>query len=75
MAFETKEECLESMMERDKPKCPHCDNEMDIWEAPLMTFSDGLGWGVPYMYMCCNDECSVYKQGWDNITENYAHNA
>ena len=75
MAFETKEECLESMMERDRPKCPHCNDEMSIWEAPMMTFSDGLGWGVPYMYICYNDECSVYKQGWDNIKDNYAHNA
>ncbi|MDM8518201.1 zinc ribbon domain-containing protein, partial [Desulfobacterales bacterium HSG16] len=32
---------------------------------------DGLGWGVPYLYLCFNDECSLYKNGWDNLEENY----
>ena len=75
MSFETKEQVLEKILEQDKPQCPHCQKEMNIWEVPLITFSDGLGWGTPYMYMCFNDQCPLYLQGWDNIKENYAHNA
>lgn len=75
MAFETKEEVLEKILSADKPNCPHCKSEMSIWEVPPITFSDGLGWGVPYMYLCFNDECPIYLEGWDNLKENYAQNA
>ena len=40
-----------------------------------MTFSDGLGWGVPYLFLCFNDECPLYKQGWDDLMENFAQTA
>ncbi len=75
MAFETKEQVLEKILNEDKPKCPHCGMEMNLWEVPPVTFSDGLGWGVPYLYMCFNDECSLYLEGWDNLRENYSQNA
>lgn len=75
MAFETKEQVLEKILSQPKPKCPHCSREMSLWEVPPITFSDGLGWGTPYLYVCFNDECPVYQQGWDNLKENYAHNA
>ncbi len=75
MAWETKEQILEKIMSEEKPKCLHCQSAMDIWEVPPITFSDGLGWGTPYLYMCFNDECPLYVQGWDSIKENYAHNA
>lgn len=75
MTFETKEEVLEKILEEEKPKCPHCNEGMTLWEVPPINFSDGLGWGVPYLYVCFNDACSLYVQGWDNLKENYAHNA
>ncbi|MEJ2638222.1 MAG: zinc ribbon domain-containing protein [Desulfosarcinaceae bacterium] len=75
MAFETKEEVLERVLEMDKPKCPHCGVEMQIWEVPPVNFSDGLGWGVPYLFLCFNDECPCYTQGWDDLMENYAQRA
>jgi hypothetical protein len=75
MAFETKEQVLEKILDMEKPKCPHCGQEMKLWEVPLMAFGDGLGWGTPYLYVCFNDDCSLYTQGWDNIQQNYAHNA
>lgn len=75
MAFETKEEVLEKILAAKKPKCPHCKAEMSIWEVPPINFSDGLGWGVPYLYLCFNDECPIYLEGWNNLRENYAHNA
>ena len=75
MAFETKEQVLEKIMSQEKPKCPNCDEEMKLWEVPPISFSDGLGWGTPYMYVCFNDDCPKYVQGWENIKENYAYTA
>jgi hypothetical protein len=72
MAFETKEQVLEKVLSQDKPKCPHCGVEMTIWEVPPFSFSDGLGWGTPYLFICFNDECSLYVQGWENMEENYS---
>ena len=73
--FETREQVLEKILEQPRPICPHCNQEMNIWEVPPFNFSDGLGWGVPFLYLCFNDECSLYTQGWDHIEENYAHKA
>lgn len=75
MAIETKEQVFERVLEMKKPKCPHCDLEMSLYEVPTMTFSDGLGWGTPYLFLCFNDECPLYTQGWDHLKENYAHTA
>jgi hypothetical protein len=75
MAFETKEQVLEKVMEMEKPKCPHCGTEMNIWEVPSITFSDGLGWGTPYLFICFNDECSLYVDGWNNLQENFGQKA
>jgi hypothetical protein len=75
MAFETKEQVLEKIISSSKPQCPHCHTEMQIWEVPPVAFSDGLGWGSPYLYLCFNDDCPLYVQGWKNIEENYSHRA
>lgn len=75
MSFETKEQVLEKVLSQEKPKCPNCSEVMSIWEVPPISFSDGLGWGAPYLFICFNDQCPVYTQGWDHLAENYAHNA
>jgi predicted RNA-binding Zn-ribbon protein involved in translation (DUF1610 family) len=75
MTFETKEQVLEKIMTMEKPSCPHCGEEMSIWEVPPINVGDGLGWGSPYLFMCFNDECPLYTKGWDNMLENYAHHA
>ncbi|WP_373498413.1 zinc ribbon domain-containing protein [Desulfococcus sp.] len=73
MAIETKDQFLERMMMQEKPNCPHCNQLMSVWEVPPINFSDGLGWGAPYLFVCFNDDCSLYKDGWQNIEENYGH--
>jgi hypothetical protein len=73
--FETREQVLEKILEKPKPQCPHCNKEMSIWEVPPFNFSDGLGWGVPFLYLCFNDECPLYRQGWEHIEATYAHKA
>lgn len=75
MRIETKQEVLERVLELEKPACPHCQKEMSLWEVPPVTFSDGLGWGEPYLFLCFNDECSLYTQGWQSLEENYAQRA
>lgn len=75
MAFETREEVLEKILEMEKPLCPDCKTEMTLWEVPQITFSDGLGWGSPYMFVCFNDECPAYKQGWDDLQETMEYTA
>lgn len=67
MAFETKEELLEKYLKMDKPHCPDCEQAMTLWEVPPINFSDGLGWGVPYLFVCFNDECPSYKAGWEHL--------
>ncbi len=75
MSFETREEVLENLLRQPKPSCPQCGQEMSIWEVPPINFSDGLGWGAPFLYVCFNDDCPAFSQGWDEIKENYAHTA
>ena len=75
MAFETKEQVLERILTNPKPKCPHCGEEMNLWEVPPVNFADGLGWGTPYLYICFNDNCPCYRQGWDHMKETYAQSA
>lgn len=75
MAFETKEQILEEILSEKKPICPHCNVEMTIWEVPQIAMGDGLGWGTPYLYICFNDECPSYKQGWKSIEDEFAHKA
>ena len=40
-----------------------------------MNVGDGLGWGAPFLFLCFNDECPLYRQGWEHLKENYAHTA
>jgi hypothetical protein len=67
MSIETREETLDKILEKERPRCPHCQHEMDLWEVPPVNFSDGLGWGVPYLYVCFNNDCPLFKGGWDDI--------
>ena len=75
MDFETRDQVLERVLHMEKPRCPHCNEEMNLWEVPPVNFSDGLGWGEPFLFMCFNDECSCYAQGWDHMEETMAHKA
>lgn len=75
MTFETKEEVFERVISQENPKCPHCGKEMSLWEVPDINVSDGLGWGTPYLFVCFNDECPLYSQGWKDIQENYGRTA
>lgn len=72
MAILTREDVYNKMVKEDKPVCPHCGQKMVIWECPPVSFSDGLGWGTPFLYVCFNDNCPPFVEGWKNIMDNYA---
>ena len=73
--FETRQQVLERILNQEKPICPHCNEEMNIWESPPFAMGDGLGWDSPYLFVCFNDKCPCYVQGWQNLMENYSQHA
>lgn len=75
MAFETKEEVLLRVLTQERPQCTYCGKKMSIWEVPQFPIEDGLGWGTPYLFVCFNNQCPMYEQGWDNIRQNYGRHA
>ncbi|KJS29479.1 MAG: hypothetical protein VR64_20095 [Desulfatitalea sp. BRH_c12] len=75
MAIESKQEYIERVLALKKPNCPHCGETMKLWEVPPINVSDGLGWGEPFLFLCFNDECPLYTQGWKDMEENFAQRA
>ncbi|MGI9536376.1 MAG: zinc ribbon domain-containing protein [Desulfocapsaceae bacterium] len=57
------------------PVCPHCDEELSCCESPQIHVGDGLGWGSEVLYICLNDNCSLFINGWAQIEEKYGHNS
>ncbi len=60
---------------KEAPDCPHCGHKMSKCETPPFNFADGLGWGVPYFYVCFNNDCRLYVSGWANLMNNYGKTA
>ncbi|NVM20836.1 MAG: zinc ribbon domain-containing protein [Desulfobacterales bacterium] len=73
MAILTREDVYNKMVTQKRPVCPHCGQEMVIWECPPINFSDGLGWGTPYLFACFNDDCPLYLEGWQDVMDKYAN--
>ncbi len=57
----------------EKHTCPHCKEDLTLCHAPPMHIGDGLGWGSEYLFICLNDECSLFKNGWKYIEDQYGH--
>jgi hypothetical protein len=55
--------------------CPHCDQNMSCCEAPPVHIGDGLGWGSDVMFICLNDYCKLFLEGWETIEQRYGHHA
>jgi len=48
------------------PTCPHCGSSLKKWLVP-----DGASWSEEFFFVCFNDECSYYKQGWEWMKQQY----
>ncbi len=57
------------------PVCPHCQEDLSCCEAPPFHIGDGLGWGSEVLYICLNDNCSLFVNGWTQIEEKYGHSS
>lgn len=51
----------------DRPKCIHCDSEMLPWTPPPES-----SWGEYAQYVCFNNECEYYANGWNHMWNNFA---
>ncbi len=50
--------------------CPHCGSRLKKWRVP-----EGTSWNEHYLFVCFNDECSYYKEGWEWMLEQFNHKA
>ncbi len=50
--------------------CPHCGSRLFKWRVP-----DEASWSEEYFFVCFNDDCSYYKDGWVWMKEQYSQNA
>jgi hypothetical protein len=47
--------------------CPHCGSRLKKWLVP-----DGASWDEEFFYVCFDDDCSYYKEGWNWMKEQYS---
>ncbi len=59
-------------MENNKNEfnCPYCGKKMTQWAPPADT-----SWGPAPQYVCFNDDCPYYVEGWEWIRSHYNHKA
>lgn len=43
----------------DTPQCPHCNEPLCPIKLP-----DDTGWDLPYHWVCFNDDCTYFREGW-----------
>ena len=53
--------------------CPHCNTKLTLCHAPPIHVGDGLGWGSEYLFICLNDDCKLFANGWKHIENQYGH--
>ncbi len=56
---------------KEKHKCPYCDTILSCCSTPPMHVGDGLGWGTDTFFICLNDECSLFVDGWKHVEDQY----
>ena len=50
--------------------CPHCGTRLSKWLVP-----EGASWDEEFFFVCFNDDCSYYQQGWKWMEEHYSQKA
>jgi len=54
-------------IENDPLLCPHCGHPLCKWKCPQES-----SWGTEFQYVCFNDECPYFVEGWQWMKEHYA---
>lgn len=49
----------------EPPTCPHCHQTMEQMD------SRHLEWDSPFLWVCYNNDCGLFKRGWERMMENY----
>ena len=49
----------------EAPTCPHCKMKMEQLD------SRHLDWESPYLWVCFNDNCTLFKKGWNHMMDSY----
>lgn len=57
----------------EKLYCPHCNTQLSLCHSPPVHVGDGLGWGSEYLFICLNNDCPLFVNGWKYIENNYGH--
>ena len=52
------------------PVCRHCGAPLKKWLVP-----DGATWVEDFFYVCFNDACPYYREGWDWMKQQYGQHA
>jgi len=50
--------------------CPHCGSRLKKWRVPA-----GASWEEDFFWVCFNDDCSYYLDGWRWMEEQYGQQA
>jgi hypothetical protein len=46
--------------------CPHCEARLSKWRVPVDS-----SWDEEFFFVCFNDDCSYFKEGWAWMKERY----
>jgi len=58
---------------KEEHYCPHCNTRLACCHCPPFHVGDGLGWGSEVMFVCLNDDCQLFVNGWKHCEEQYGH--
>jgi hypothetical protein len=50
--------------------CPHCDTRLNKWRVPAEA-----SWDEEFFFVCFNDACSYYKDGWNWMEQQFKQKA
>jgi hypothetical protein len=57
------------MEEKGMNLCPYCGMPLSKWRCPPES-----AWGTEFQYVCFNDDCSYFVNGWEWMREHYNMN-
>ena len=55
---------------RETRRCPYCDQRLSKYLVPDSPFTE---WPSEFQYLCFNDECRYFREGWDKSATQRFH--